>query len=310
MKLLAYLTKVQDSLARLLGLEQPKQIVDDKIHANSDLGRNIHKLYRKVDPEFAKWLAPALKAGENDSIVHVLSEMPSMLKLMEQIPSNDILLNVIPEVPEIFQYIKSPSDKFISEALAINGCIIKYIENPGYKHQMEAVKSDPASIQYIKNPDESLQIEAVRSDQSVFKSIENPVPELLNKAGWIVYDPNSKHSSANLPDKIQLYGSTYPGDTSGIITLDENQKDRLLKYGQVKLDFDDSPRFDISGGHQQILLHKDGSMGFDERTTAVEGGSVNYYDNYIPINKAHCSFQSEKLKESKDIKASPKMRRY
>jgi hypothetical protein len=307
----SYLSNLKTKLADLLGIKLSKQIVDNKgiSNPNASIGREIQNLYRKVDPEMGKAMASSLKVGDNGSIIYVLSEMPSILKSMDKVPSNDIILEVIPRSPQIFLYLKSPSDKLISDALAVNSEVIKYIVNPSQKHLLEAISYNPTSIRFIKNPNEALQIEAVKRNQSAIECIEKPAPDLIKKAGWIVYDPNSKYSFASLPDKINQ--PFHEGDvySSVMVELTEDLKKDLLRCGRADLGYDDSPRFDISGGHQLIILNKDGSMGYDQRTTKIEGGSVNYYDLYVPINKEHCSHKPEKLKVSQDVKVSPKLRR-
>ncbi len=252
---------------------------------------------------------------EDDSLAALLWDDPALLASLDKTPSEAFLLKLIPDNPFLFQYVPSPSERFISDALAINGQLLYDVVNPTQAQALIAIKSEPLAIKCIDSPSELLQIEAVKGNYNALESIKHPATDILHKAGWIIFDPSSEHSFKELPDQISVTIENlpnycdFPSYSTVTILLDDKLKNDLLTTGSAYLDFDDSPRFDISGGHQLVILNKDGTMNFDQETCKVEGGSVNYYHQNVRINKHKCKLKSELLLKDKHSKKASKHRR-
>lgn len=244
-------------------------------------------------------------------VVDTISQDPKALNYLDKIPSDELLIKILNNTPEVFQYIKKPSDKVVYEALRIDGNLIKHIEKPTLNHQIQAVKTSPSAIMHISNPSEDVQIEAVKRNRNVIEHIQNPVADILGKSGWVIYAPESNFGYADVPDQLKVRVSQQPNynDFPTYSTLEINIsseiKANLLASGYADLGFDDSPRFDISGGFQALALNADGSMDLIQRVTAVEGGAVNYYDQTVPIHVNNCKF----IELKQDLNRSPGLSR-
>lgn len=285
--------------------------------ADIEKANAANELYR------SKYIGPDkdVNMGLSDAIyidlhtVHDLLLSEPQLMQSIKIRSVETLLELIDRNPQVFQYIAEPSEKVISRALSIEGDLLQFIENPSLTDTLTAIESRPESIKYIRQPNEVQQVWAVLKDPAVLKYIAQPVPEIMEKAGWAVYNPRSEHSFKELPDQIIVTLETMPyyGDnvnfSSIYIELNEKVKQDLLTTGGAYLDYDDSPRFDISGGFRALFLEKDGTLLFKQETCVVEGGSVNFYPQQVMINKKDCTMSAkvQEVKAKEKEKKKPKL---
>jgi hypothetical protein len=81
--------------------------------------------------------------------------------------------NLVVKMPQLFQFVKNPSEQVQLAAVNRDSDAIAYIKNPSEQVQIAAVNRDGYAIQYIKKPSEQVQIAAVKQTGFAIQFIDN-----------------------------------------------------------------------------------------------------------------------------------------
>lgn len=98
----------------------------------------------------------------------------------EQTKTPDFILELIKEVPLAIEYVKSPTQEMMMEAVSRFPTAISLLpKNVSTDIKMKAVSTHWYSIRFITNPPEDIQFEAVYNDLDAIHFIDNPTAAVL-----------------------------------------------------------------------------------------------------------------------------------
>ncbi len=172
-----------------------------------------------------------IKNPSRDLQEFAFEEDPLLLPYLTIELSENMILKGLKDKPEIFQYIKNPSEAMCFTALYFSPSSIKFMENPSDNLKNLAVSREPETIKYINNPSEELVFFAVSRAPEVIKYIKNPSEELQLEA--VRRNPNVINLISHPSKKIQKFAfdvykkRKYSGDVSKFVSVspfdDKNQ---------------------------------------------------------------------------------------
>lgn len=91
-------------------------------------------------------------------------------------------LKALQKNPEVFKFIKTPSEIVCFQAVIQDGDLLKYIDNPSEIVSLEAVKRSPYSLQYVENQNENICFEAVKRNGYALQYVKNQTDRVCLEA--------------------------------------------------------------------------------------------------------------------------------